>query len=140
MISALASRDERISRAAITILVVDDDPDMRLLAREVLEMGGISVAGEAIDGPDTLAKLQQLDPPPVPTVVLLDNQMPGPKGIEVARQILAEKPDMLVVLFSAFLNEELIREAEALGVAACISKSSALDLATIIEDLVRNRE
>jgi two-component system, chemotaxis family, chemotaxis protein CheY len=123
----------------LTILVVDDDPDMRYLARAVLERSGIGVAGEAADGPSALAKLEELNPPPVPTVVLLDNQMPGLTGLEVARHILSTIPDQLIVLFSAYLNDDIVAEATELGVAACVSKNDALDLAEIIEDLVSSR-
>ena len=95
-----------------TILVVDDDADMRFLARSVLEGSGIAVAGEAADGAEALAKLEELDPPPVPTVVLLDNQMPGLTGLEVAEQILGERPEQLIVLFSAYLDADIIAKAE----------------------------
>ena len=123
----------------MTILVVDDDADMRFLARAVLERSGISVAGEAEDGPSALAKLDELNPPPVPTVVLLDHQMTGITGLEVARQILADIPEQLIVLFSAYLNDEIVDEATSMGVAACVSKNDALDLAEIIENLVASR-
>jgi CheY-like chemotaxis protein len=122
-----------------TILVVDDDADMRFLARAVLEGSGIEVAGEAADGAEALAKLAELDPPPVPTVVLLDNQMPGLSGLEVAARILRDRPEQLIVLFSAYLDSEIIAEARRLGVAGCVSKGDAMDLASIIEDVVRNR-
>lgn len=122
---------------APTILVVDDDADMRFLARAVLEGSGIQIAGEAADGQEALDKLAELDPPPVPTVVLLDNQMPGLTGLEVAARILAERPEQIIVLFSAYLDPEIIAEAERLGVAGCVSKGDAMDLAKIIEDLVR---
>ena len=123
---------------APTILVVDDDADMRFLARAVLEGSGIQIAGEAADGQEALDKLAELDPPPIPTVVLLDNQMPGLTGLEVAARILAERPDQLIVLFSAYLDPEIITEAEQLGVAGCVSKGDAMDLAQIIKDLVRS--
>lgn len=120
-----------------TILVVDDDADMRFLARTVLEVSGIEVAGEAADGPEALAKLAELDPPPVPTVVLLDNQMPGPSGLEVAAEILRDRPDQLIVLFSAYLDEDIIARASALGITSCVSKGDAMDLPRILTDLVR---
>ena len=122
-----------------TILVVDDDEDMRFLARSVLEGSGISVAGEAADGHEALAKLAELDPPPVPTVVLLDNQMPGPTGLEVAEQILRDHPDQLIVLFSAYLDDDIVRRATELGVASCVSKGDAMDLPGILDEVVRNR-
>jgi two-component system, chemotaxis family, chemotaxis protein CheY len=122
---------------APTILVVDDDADMRFLARAVLEGSGIQIAGEAADGQEALDKLAELDPPPVPTVVLLDNQMPGLTGLEVAARILADRPGQIIVLFSAYLDSEIIAEAERIGVADCVSKGDAMDLARIIEDVVR---
>lgn len=121
-----------------TILVVDDDADMRFLARSVLEGSGIEVAAEAADGAEALAKLKELNPPPVPTVVLLDNQMPGLTGLEVAEQILRERPDQLIVLFSAYLDAEIIAEANRLGIASCVSKNDAMDLPEILNHLIRN--
>jgi CheY-like chemotaxis protein len=121
---------------AVTILVVDDDPDMRFLARAVLERAGIVVAAEAADGPEAMDRLFELEPPPVPTVVLLDNQMPGPTGLEVAAKILRELPDQLIVLFSAYLSDDIIAAAERIGVSQCVSKNDALDLAEIIQELV----
>jgi two-component system chemotaxis response regulator CheY len=133
-------KDKSAVTSTLTILVVDDEPDMRYLARVVLEQGGISVTAEAGDGPEALVKLRELEPPPVPTVILLDNQMPGPSGLEVAAQILTCLPDQLIVLFSAYLSDDIVREAERLGVAACVSKGDALNLAEIIRDLVESRQ
>lgn len=131
--------DQGTITSALTILVVDDEPDMRYLARVVLEQGGIDVTAEAGDGPEALDKLRALEPPPVPTVILLDNQMPGPSGLEVAAQILACLPDQLIVLFSAYLSDDIIEQAGRLGIAACVSKGDALNLAEIIRDLVDSR-
>jgi CheY-like chemotaxis protein len=128
-----------LATAEVTILVVDDDADMRYLARMVLEGSGIAVAGEAADGNEALRKLDELDPPPIPTVVLLDNQMPGPTGLEVAAQMLAQRPNQLIVLFSAYLSPEIEEHAERLGIACCVSKGDAINLAQIIRDLVAER-
>jgi two-component system, chemotaxis family, chemotaxis protein CheY len=128
-----------LATAEVTILVVDDDADMRYLARMVLEGSGIAVAGEAADGNEALRKLDELDPPPIPTVVLLDNQMPGPTGLEVAAQMLAQRPNQLIVLFSAYLSPEIEAHAQRLGIACCVSKGDAINLAQIIRDLVAER-
>jgi CheY-like chemotaxis protein len=122
-----------------TILVVDDDADMRFLARSVLEGSGIEVAGEAADGAEALAKLEELNPPPIPTVVLLDNQMPGLTGLEVAEQILRERPEQIIVLFSAYLDADIIAKAQRLGIASCVSKNDAMDLPEILTDVVREK-
>lgn len=123
----------------VTILIVDDEPDMRLLARAVLEAGGISVVAEAANGPEAVDRLHDLDPPPIPTVVLLDNRMPGPSGLEVAAQLLAETPSQLIVLFSAYLDEEDERVAAEIGVGRCLSKKQVAELPAIITELVRER-
>jgi two-component system chemotaxis response regulator CheY len=130
--------NENLDDAAtsLTILVVDDDPDMRFLARAVLEKSGIEVAAEAADGPEALDRLRELEPPPIPTVILLDNQMPGPSGLEVAAQILADLPDQLIVLFSAYLSDEIVAQATQLGVTACVSKNDALNLSEILHEVV----
>jgi CheY-like chemotaxis protein len=135
-VNATDTRDGSDLASAVTILIVDDDPDMRYLARVVLESAGILIAAEAADGPEALDKFSELSPPPVPTVILLDNQMPGLSGLEVAARILAEHPDQLIVLFSAYLDNEIIAEAGRLGVTHCVSKGDALELATIIEQVV----
>jgi two-component system, chemotaxis family, chemotaxis protein CheY len=123
---------------APTILVVDDDPDMRFLARAILEGSGVEVAAEAPDGPQALEKLRELKAPPIPTVVLLDNQMPGLTGLETASRILDSVPNQLIILFSAYLSDEIVAEAQRMGITACVSKNEAMNLAEIVKDLVRD--
>lgn len=115
-------------------MVVDDDADMRLLVRTVLRHGGIEVVGEAADGTTALQQLNEL--PHRPTVVLLDNQMPDHTGMEIAGAIRRRTPEQVIVLFSAYLSDAIIAEAEQMGIAACVSKTDALKLAEIIRDLV----
>jgi CheY-like chemotaxis protein len=117
--------------SAVTTLVVDDDADMRLLVRSVLRRGGFSVISEAANGTDALVRFAECSPPD-PTVVLLDNQMPDLTGLEVARRIRQDAPDQLIVLFSAYLSDSIVAEAEQAGVAACVSKTDALKLSDII--------
>ena len=110
-----------------------------MLAGAVFEGSGFVVAAEAVDGPDALRKLEELAPPPVPTIILLDNQMPGMSGLEVATQILADRPDQIIVLFSAFLDVGVQAEAERLGVAACVPKAEATKLPQIVQALIAER-
>ena len=121
---------------APSVLVVDDEPEMRMLARVFLERGGFNVVDEAGDGSQALERFQDLNPPPVPSVVLLDNRMPGLTGLEVAERMLARYPDQLIVLFSAHLDPVVELEARAIGVAACVSKMQASKLPEIIRTLL----
>jgi CheY-like chemotaxis protein len=124
---------------ATTILIVDDSVDMRLLARVYLEGAGYQVVDEAIDGHDAVEKFLALNPPPIPTVILLDNMMPRLTGLEAASYMLTHHPDQLIVLFTAFPDDEIAKEAQRLGVAACVSKTELADLPAIIGDLVAAR-
>jgi two-component system, LytTR family, response regulator len=67
----------------VRALVVDDEPvARRRLIRMLERIGGVTVAGEAEDGEDALAKIDAL----APDVILLDIRMPGLDGLAVARR------------------------------------------------------
>ena len=119
-----------------SVFVVDDEPEMRMLARVFLERGGFNVVDEAGDGPEALVRFHEFNPPPIPSVVLLDNRMPGLTGLEVAEQMLSQHPDQLIVLFSAHLDDAVQEQARAIGITACVSKMEASKLPTIIRTLL----
>lgn len=79
------------------ILVVDDEPDVRLLARVVLTRAGHDVV-ECHDGASALERLDEL---PRPDVVVLDIRMPGLSGWEVLDRLRADAPPVLVVTADA---------------------------------------
>ena len=120
-----------------TMLIVDDEMDMRMLVRVVIEIAndGLSIVGEAADGAEALRVWRDLDGPPVPDVVILDNRMPELTGLEVAEQILTERPGQLIVLYSAFLDEEVRAEATRIGIARCVSKEDLDRLPAVIREL-----
>ena len=119
-----------------TVLIVDDEPEIRELARIFLELDGFDVVGEAADGAQAVQRFVALDPPPVPTVVLLDNRMPVLTGLQAAERILEHHPDQLIVLFSAFIDDAIEVRARKLGVAACVSKTDAAELPAIVRRLL----
>jgi CheY-like chemotaxis protein len=122
---------------APSVFVVDDEPDMRLLARVFLERDGFNVVDEAEDGPQALERFHDLNPPPTPSVVLLDNRMPGLTGLEVAEQMLAEQPSQVIVLFSAHLNNTIKEQARSIGIAACVSKLDTSRVPEVIRAVLR---
>ena len=120
-----------------TMLIVDDELDMRMLVRVVIQMAdhGLSIVGEAADGDEAIKVWRALDGPPVPDVIILDNRMPGLTGLEVAERILAERPGQLIVLYSAFLDDEVRAEAHEIGISTCVSKDDLERLPAVIESL-----
>jgi DNA-binding NarL/FixJ family response regulator len=79
-----------------TVLLVDDHAGFRFQARALLEDEGYEVVGEAADGVAGLAAARDLRP----DIVMLDIQLPGVDGIEVARQLRAQAPETSIVLIS----------------------------------------
>ncbi len=107
------------------ILFADDTEDMRLLLRTVFDGSEFEVFGEAADGDEAL-RLWRTAPPSC--ALVLDQRMPGRTGIEVAREVLADAPDTTIILFSAHMDDELRREAAAVGIRACVAKEAILTL------------
>ena len=87
--------DARIVRQ--TLLIVDDHEDFRASARTLLELEGFDVVGLAEDGETALAAVAQLHP----DVVLLDIQLPGMDGFDVARRLAADTDGPQIVLISS---------------------------------------
>jgi DNA-binding NarL/FixJ family response regulator len=77
-----------------TVLIVDDHPSFRSVARMLLETEGYVVVGEAPDGEAALQLAAELHP----DVVLLDLGLPGIDGFEVARRL---EPGPAIVLVSS---------------------------------------
>ena len=107
-------------------LIVDDDEDMRFLLRAVIERAneGLEVAAEAADAAEAIDRWREIEP----DVIVLDHRMPGTTGLQVAEQILAERPEQSIILFSAYLDEDVISSATEIGIRACISKDRYDDI------------
>jgi CheY-like chemotaxis protein len=118
-----------------TVLLVDDEADVRELARLFLERDGLHV-NEAVDGTQALERYAELRPPPQPQVVILDNRMPGLSGVQVAERMLRIFPDQVIVLFTAFLDQETEDAAKAAGVTKCVSKAEIRRLGEIVRSLI----
>ena len=89
-----------------TILVVDDEPEMRELVRDVLQERGHQVT-LAENGREALKRLGEADY----GVVLSDLRMRGMEGIELLTEIKRAYPDTNVILMTAFGSVETAVEA-----------------------------
>jgi len=80
------------------VLVVDDEPDVRMFVRMALESDAdFLVCGEATNGAEAVKLVSDLNP----DVVLLDIRMPVMDGVEAARQIKSICPGTRIVVLSA---------------------------------------
>jgi len=80
-----------------TVLIVDDHAPFRAAAAALLEAEGFTVVGEAADAEGALAETARLRP----QVVLVDVQMPGVDGFEVARSLSSAPFAPAVLLISS---------------------------------------
>jgi CheY-like chemotaxis protein len=87
-----------------TVLVVDDEPTVLTLCQRILERGGYT----ALAAPDGFEALRLLQTHHV-DLALLDVMMPRMNGLELARKIQAEKPDVKIVLMSGYGPQEIGR-------------------------------
>jgi two-component system chemotaxis response regulator CheB len=81
----------------IKVLVVDDSAFARMaIARELINLGGISVVDYARNGIDAIAKVKQLKP----DVITMDVEMPKLNGLETLKRIMAECPTPVIMISS----------------------------------------
>ncbi|MFH1748922.1 MAG: PAS domain S-box protein [Planctomycetota bacterium] len=106
-------------RADATVLVVDDEEDIRDVVQAVLESRGMRVL-LAEDGPQGVACFR--DNADDVDVVLLDMTMPGMSGEEVFRQIVAMRPDARVILSSGYSEQESLARLEDGRLAGFVHK------------------
>jgi DNA-binding NarL/FixJ family response regulator len=109
----------------IRVLIVDDEPDIRLLLRSMLGIDQrFEVAGEAANGAEGIELCESLRP----DVVILDQRMPVLGGMEAAERILRDHPEQAIVLLSAYIDVALRDDALALGVRRVVGKQEIMDL------------
>src|SRR5437773_6950618 len=116
---------------SITILLADDDPDDRLLARQALEKSRLANDLRCVeDGEELLDYLRRrgkyADPKesPRPGLVLLDLNMPRKDGREALREIKSDPRlrDIPIVVLTTSKAEEDIARTYHLGVNSYITK------------------
>ena len=104
-----------------TIVVAEDHALVREGTRQILAAeSDFSVVGEASSGDEAVRVVLERHP----LIVLMDMRMPGLNGIEATRQILAQAPDIKVVIVSAHEDEDYVREALASGASGYILKTA----------------
>ena len=100
------------------ILIVDDTLFMRTLLKNILFSGGHTIAGEAADGEEGIAKYRELKP----DLVTMDVVMPKMNGIESLKGIRQFDPAAKVVMCTAVGQEQMVKLAIKTGARGYIVK------------------
>lgn len=103
------------------VLVCDDNPTMRLMARAMLERDPrLRVAAEAFNGLDAVSLVERL----CPDAVIIGVQMPFMDGVTAVRLIKRVCPTAAVIMFSAVSAPTLVAEALEAGADLYLSKTT----------------
>jgi len=127
-----------VNKTGHGVLVVDDEADIRELVRVVLSTSdlAISVIENAVDGAAALDALPLLRRQCESVVVVLDKQLPDLDGLDVAKAMLERDPTELIVLFTAYLTDDVSQQAGRLGIKSCVTKSRLQMLPAVISVLL----
>ena len=115
---------------SVSILVVDDEPDVAELFRQQFRRESrlgtyvMHFAGSGEQALDLLAEEIQ----PTLIVILSDINMPGMDGIQLLGEIKQRRPDLPVMMVTAYGDDERRRRADELGAVEFITKPVDFDL------------
>jgi DNA-binding NarL/FixJ family response regulator len=106
----------------IRIVLADDHTIVREGLKQTLAAAGdLQVVGEAQNGHEAMERVRTLDF----DVLLLDMSMPGKSGIELVKQVHAEKPKLRVLILSMHEEHQYAVRAIRAGAAGYLTKESA---------------
>jgi len=118
------------------ILVVDDDPNLRVLLRQMLALRGFDVV-EAEDGLDALTMVEEAEP----DLVVLDVMMPDVDGITVCKQLRCQPKTakLPIIMLSGKVSSEAVEEGLQAGADRYLRKPIPLaDLIANIWEVLPN--
>lgn len=121
LIQQMRARDRHASGVP-RVLIVDDHRAVRDGLRQLVETDrGLEIAGEASDADEAL----QVASATSPDVIVLDNEMPGRRGLDIVPELRSLVPSARVVMFS--LDDDLRDAALRAGAAAFVAKDAPVE-------------
>lgn len=108
----------------MSVMVVDDDPQIRLLIRTNLEKRGCQHVYEAMDGTAAINQMAEI----FPDLILLDLAMPRMGGIAVCDWVRKRRQDIPIIVLSALYEEDLMIEALDAGADDYVKKPFKMNI------------
>jgi len=108
--------------APIRVAVADDHPMFRAGLRTLVEESPtLEFVGAASDGDEAIAVCAQHHP----DVILMDIHMPGTSGVEATRRVLADHPDIRVLMLTMLEDDTSVFAAMRAGARGYVLKGAA---------------
>jgi DNA-binding NarL/FixJ family response regulator len=108
---------------AISVVLVDDVPELRELIRYGLEAdAGFEVVGEAGDGRNAIAEIEEKRP----AAVLMDLSMPDMNGLEAIPEIRSRDPEVAIIVLSGFSADRMDGPARERGADGYVEKGTPI--------------
>jgi len=102
----------------IRVLIVDDSHPTRVMLKEMLEVNGMEIVGEASNGLEAVQKFNEL----TPEVTIMDIMMPQMNGIEATKRIIQADPRANIIVCSVLEQMSGVSEAIKAGAKDCLVK------------------
>ena len=106
------------------ILVVDDEPDVESMCRQQFRRdlrSGRFIMEFALSAPAALERVKTIADPSL-ILILSDINMPGMSGLEMLPKMRAERPNIPVIMITAYGDEDTRRKAIAQGAIGLLTK------------------
>ncbi len=100
------------------IMIADDSDAIRMVLRDILEIGKHDLVAEASNGVEVVQEFVKTNP----DLLLLDMAMPKKDGLTALKEIIAMRPDAKIIMITASDNQETMKECISSGALAYILK------------------
>ena len=106
----------------VSIVITDDHPIIRNAIKDILRRKDkFRILGEANNGIELLALVKTI----IPDIAIIDLEMPKMNGYETISELHTIYPEIKIIAFSGFLNEDNQKRAIKTGADATISKADS---------------
>ena len=92
------SEEREVGPRTVSVLIVDDQEDIRRMLSRLLSKAGANVVGEVATGEEAIEFVADNDP----DVIVMDIQMPGIGGVEATAAIKQQRPELTIFGFTSW--------------------------------------
>ena len=100
------------------IMIVDDSDAIRMVLRDILQIGKHELVAEATNGEEAVKEFIKTSP----DLILLDMAMPKKDGLTALKEIISVRPDAKIIMITASDNHHTMKECISSGALAYILK------------------